>query len=517
MVKNYIDFLKEEKANFGKAPIDIECECEECHRTFAYRKRDSRWRSIRTRRRVLCRECSRHTAGVENHAKGVGNLNKTRREKALERKAQKAEKQTEDLQIETTSYTALKKAYENGALAAKFHCTDCGRDVVLSDRKRIRAYLSRNDDGLLCRGCRIARTKVDASKERVFRNTLDCTFAANQEYTGVYHGIPKAERPKYRFVCNTCGQEFEAPFSVGDESPTACPICHPMERHSSTGEKELRAFIEGVYPGKVITNDHTAIAPYELDVYLPEMNLAIEYDEVYWYSGSKRSFQKYNLCREKGIRLIMVYDFEWTGNRRKIEGYLRAQLGIIDHRIGARECECRQVDFRTAHRFLEDNHLQGSSPFVTNGHTKCFGLFYDGELVQLETFSKPRYNGKYDWELVRECSKIGWAVVGGKAKLLARFQAEYDGSILSYCDKRFFSGRSYEDLGFERLRDSAPNYRYFKNGRTIPRERCMKHRLNTLLENFDPNATETENMTNAGYLKPYDFGNFIFVKRKPTD
>lgn len=90
-------------------------------------------------------------------------------------------------------------------------------------------------------------------------------------------------------------------------------------------------------------------------------------------------------------------------------------------RIYARNTELRDLSGRKhrpqVQRFLEDNHLQGKS----RGNTVAYGLFHGGELVQLMTFGKPRFNRNFEWELIRECSRKNTQVVGGASKLFKRF------------------------------------------------------------------------------------------------
>jgi len=40
----------------------------------------------------------------------------------------------------------------------------------------------------------------------------------------------------------------------------------------------------------------------------------------------------------------------------------------------------------------------------------------------------------------------------------------------------------------------------------------MKHKLSILLENFNPELSETENMKNHGFLKIYDCSNKVYYK-----
>jgi hypothetical protein len=52
-----------------------------------------------------------------------------------------------------------------------------------------------------------------------------------------------------------------------------------------------------------------------LDLYIPSLSLAIEYNGTHWHSIEHcpiidKHLNKSLLCREKGIRLIHIYEFE---------------------------------------------------------------------------------------------------------------------------------------------------------------------------------------------------------------
>ena len=69
------------------------------------------------------------------------------------------------------------------------------------------------------------------------------------------------------------------------------------------------------YDGIIKHNDRQIIKPKEVDIYLPDLNLAIEYNGLYWhsveYGTDKYSHRNKSLaCREKGIRLIHIFEFE---------------------------------------------------------------------------------------------------------------------------------------------------------------------------------------------------------------
>lgn len=83
----------------------------------------------------------------------------------------------------------------------------------------------------------------------------------------------------------------------------------------SINEKKIVSSIKDTYSGKIITNSRKIISPLELDIYLPELKLAVEYNGTYFHSTLAGTPKEYHLnksllCREKGIRLIHIYEFE---------------------------------------------------------------------------------------------------------------------------------------------------------------------------------------------------------------
>ena len=61
----------------------------------------------------------------------------------------------------------------------------------------------------------------------------------------------------------------------------------------------------------------------ELDIFLPDLNKAIEYNGEYWHKDSDRDLVKQKLCRSKGIDLLIVWDKEWFSNNKKCESRIR--------------------------------------------------------------------------------------------------------------------------------------------------------------------------------------------------
>ena len=91
----------------------------------------------------------------------------------------------------------------------------------------------------------------------------------------------------------------------------------------SAFEIELEEFIRTIYDGDIVISDRSQIKPYELDLYLPDINIAIEFNGVYYHSIELDTPEDYHLmkslmCREKHIRLIHIYEFEDLNEQKEL-------------------------------------------------------------------------------------------------------------------------------------------------------------------------------------------------------
>lgn len=208
-------------------------------------------------------------------------------------------------------------------------------------------------------------------------------------------------------------------------------------------------------------------------------------------------------CHSRGLECFQIYPTDDLGVWKSM---ILNKVKRCE-RIFARNCEVREVDNQTALNFLNDNHIQGKS----NSSVRL-GLYYNGALVSLMTFSKARFTNKYQWELVRFCSLKYHSVVGAASKLFAAFNKKYRPvSVVSYANRRFSHGDLYRTLGFKLLDSSKPNYFYLKDKKIYNRIHFQKHRLVNMPE-YRSDLTETEIMERAGYERVYDCGNYVFAR-----
>ena len=194
---------------------------------------------------------------------------------------------------------------------------------------------------------------------------------------------------------------------------------------------------------------------------------------------------KSKMCEAKGIRLIHVYECEWIHSREKIESLLRIALGCGCSKIGARQCEVRKIGNKMAQAFNEKNHLQGH-----RNAQVTYGLFYKGELQQLMSFSKTKYNrnlkNENDWERIRGCPGSNNVIVGGVSRLFKSFVKEYNpDAVFSYCDFNKFDGRGYEAIGMKFAGYTGPDKFYvdragYKIGRNPKKRKELEESCTTI-------------------------------------
>jgi hypothetical protein len=308
----------------------------------------------------------------------------------------------------------------------------------------------------------------------------------------------------YNWKCLNCENEFEDRIINGEDP--ICRKCHPYS--VSVFEKEIRDFVEiGEY------NNRNIISPYEIDIYIPTINLAIECNGVYRHSelsGKDKNYHlnKTKLCEEKQIRLIQILDVEWKEKKEIVKSIINSALGK-NKKIHARKCKISSIDYKIAETFLNQNHIQGSKTSKIN-----YGLFYDNQLVSVMTFGKSRYNKQYQWELIRFANLINFNVIGAANKLFNYFvNQQKPTSVISYCDKRLFSGTVYSKLGFLKVAESKPGYYYFNVNKTIvleSREKYQKHKLKSMLSNYNEQLSEWENMKMNSYDRIWNCGNSVW-------
>ena len=317
------------------------------------------------------------------------------------------------------------------------------------------------------------------------------------------------------FTCHECANEFiinaSQFYSRIENTPNQlCTNCYPIADNSSLMQIDLLNFIKDNYNGIILENSKNIINPYEIDIFLPELNLGIEFNGLHWHSDRYKNndyhLKKWQKSIDNNINLITIWEDDWITKKDICKSFLLNKLNKTPNKIFARKCLIKEVSYNDSKVFLESNHLQGNSISSTR-----VGLYYNNELISLMTFGKLRLplsgiNTENEYELIRFANKINTNCVGGASRLLSSFIKNYKPkTMISYSDNLISNGNLYKKLGFEYSHTSNPGYWYIINEIREHRFNWRKSKLVSM--GYDKNKTEFEIMLENGYNKIFNAGN----------
>lgn len=299
------------------------------------------------------------------------------------------------------------------------------------------------------------------------------------------------------------------------ENTILCPICNPIKNFETSIETQIKNILDELKI-EYIEHCRNIINPFELDFYLPNYNIAIECNGIYWHSGkenAKKHILKSKKCKEKNIKLLYFWEDQIINKIDIIKNILKSIFNLND-KIYARKCQIREVSSKDAKNFINKYHLQGN----VNASIRI-GLYYKDELVQIMTFGKLRkcLNQKSEndiYELYRFCSIYNYNIVGGASKLLNYFIKKYNPKkIITYCLKDISKGNVYNKIGFSYIGETEMGYDYV-NLKTYER----KNRYTLRKDRIDDKSGRTadEILLEKKWVKCYNLGNLkyeIIIKK----
>ena len=331
----------------------------------------------------------------------------------------------------------------------------------------------------------------------------------------------------YIFKCLVCDTIFYKQLT----SFPICPKCNP--NCASTTEYLLSNFLidNGVIfkKGKIIDSISDIKSKVEIDFLIDSVGIELHgltthanscesnmINKIFSSKPRNYHLNKLESAKAQNIDLLQFWNTELYQKFEIVKSIILNRVGKTEYSTYARKCYVKEIDKVHSDEFLNNNHIQGT---VVNDSVRL-GLFYrkNNNLVSVMTFGTARFS-EHDWELYRFATVLNSRVVGAAGKLFKYFIRNYNpSSIVSYSDRRLFnSGKLYNNLGFKLDHISAPNYWYFKRtvsehtAKLLHRVQFQKHKLSKVLEKFNPDLTEWQNMETNGYLRVYDCGNKVYV------
>ena len=254
------------------------------------------------------------------------------------------------------------------------------------------------------------------------------------------------------------------------------------------------------------------IENYSYDLCLEDQKILIEIDPTYthstyenanhWHSSVSKDYhlEKTKLANAHGYRVIHIFDWD---NKEKI-----IQSLMPKKRVYARQCEIYMLNPSVARQFTAKYHIQGSC----RGQAFCLGLVKDDDLLEVMTFGNPRYNKKYDYELLRLCTKFGYEVIGGASKLFS-FATKYFeiSNIISYCDYSKFNGLVYSRMGMELSKITPPQEVWSREDKFVSANLLRDRGYDQLFgKDYGKGESNELLMLTNGWLPVFDCGQKVF-------
>ena len=285
--------------------------------------------------------------------------------------------------------------------------------------------------------------------------------------------------------------------------------------NTSQIEESISGYIEslGFNVNRNVTNMFGNGDKREVDIVVPDKNLAVEVNGLFWHnemSGKPANYHRRkcdDLC-VKGCRLIQFTDWQWKNRNDICKSILNSALGTSERKF-ARKMAVESFNHtnQVITDFFNDNHMDG---FVSGQKYIVLKNKESGNIECGMILGKYRFGDKYDWEILRYTNKNGHNVIGGFSRCIDN--AGIYGTVISYVDKSLFNGKMYSTLKtWSSLPDTDVGYCWTDGDIMISRQKCQKKNLAKWLKSYSPEKSETENMHDAGYKRYYDCGNHVFV------
>lgn len=340
----------------------------------------------------------------------------------------------------------------------------------------------------------------------------------------------KNNRTPVKIICEKHGEFMQIPDN--HLNGHGCPSC--STGITSKTEKELCEFVKQLVPHLEVKNNvrgligefsvrfkgdkgRKIIKNAELDIYIPGLRLAIEYNGMYWHDVRSKGYGyhlgKRQACDRAGIRMMTIWEADWNDERKRpiIIRMLKNALGVRDERtVYARKCYIAPVIQDVYRAFMNTNHIQG----YASAKEAKYGLYERGtdELVACMSFKimknrdqKTLPDGYVLWDMVRYATSCN--VPGGRSKLFKFLREKFHmDHVQSFLDADYFTGVSYATGGWVLAEDNQHTLDMWhpKAGRQ-PRQAWWHAAIPRTLEKlgldaslYDPNLTQNENAYRAG-------------------
>lgn len=287
------------------------------------------------------------------------------------------------------------------------------------------------------------------------RYTIDID---EQEYIKRFRRLQDAEYIKQHFI-NDDGyflfDQFCQYFKIDDNCAYKVKKkFNVLNANVRQNEVEQRNLFDQIQCTNKILNSRSIIAPQELDMYLPDYELAIEYNGLMYHSiGVERyyhfnhftdplyHYKKYQKCKQKGIRLFSIFDFEdqtkWLSIINDVMGYNQQTNGSV-----------KQISLQESNQFIEQNSI---FDVINNQRVMCLGEYFNDQLIRLGIFDGNK--------ILRLVCKLG--ITNSYKTIIDAYKLITKQDVLLFCCSNCIDDWLIHNLKYQVVKMFLPIVKYF--------------------------------------------------------
>lgn len=286
-------------------------------------------------------------------------------------------------------------------------------------------------------------------------------------------------------------------------------------------EKEIAEFISSLGVSFEMHN-RTILDGQELDIYIPETQLAIEHDGLFFHSvgtpifgelreddGGSSQLTKVNKCRAKGIELFKIFEDEWINPhaRNVWKHAIKKQLGFARKLKGA--ISIAEISPEIADDFyLKNNLLYLTVPDI------LIGVFHGSTLAAVATI----WDYNENILVIQDFAELlGYDCSEDILEVISYLENKYNKECQISTDRRKVDVTLMRILfsnGYTLIGGAAPFKHYFnKHKLTRIHSEWLSDADMKALPGYREGRTDDEIMKASGYMTIYDSGRDLFGRK----
>lgn len=186
--------------------------------------------------------------------------------------------------------------YPSSNKSVLFVCSKCGNEYSKEISKRC----------IRGQGCSICcNYKIVAGKNDLFTTNPELKLEWDFENNIIDPTtINFSSKEKVNWVCLK-GHTWSSVVYSRAINKCGCPKCN-MERRTSLPEKIIYFYVKNYFPDAIENYHPSFLRKKEIDVFIPSLNIGIEYDGLNWHKDINKDLIKDKLCKDNGVKLIRI-------------------------------------------------------------------------------------------------------------------------------------------------------------------------------------------------------------------